>query len=76
MMLAFLPGCAKEHFEELACPNVVVYSCEAQAMAANELAAGKTPTLMRYMQDYSVIRDQARNCAGLEKPKPHCPANK
>lgn len=76
-IVLMLTGCeSNRHFEAVTCPDVVAYSCEVQAEAATELEAGQTPTLMRLMQDYKVMRDQARACAGVPMPKPNCQPHK
>lgn len=75
-LASLLTACAPARFETVTCPDVVAYDCEVQAEAATELEAGQTPTLMRMMQDYKVMRDQARACAGVPMPNPNCQPHK
>lgn len=66
---SLLTGCATVGFEAggvAACPPVVGYSRDFQARAAEELA--RLPdgsAVVEMMADYAVMREQARDCAGL-----------
>lgn len=63
-----LTGCATGGSEpriSTVCPPVVEYTREFQARAAEEL--GRLPVesaIAEMLADYSVMRDQARTCAG------------
>lgn len=63
---SLLTGCAKAGFEVgglAACPPVVEYSREFQARAAEELEMlPDGSAVVEMMEDYAVIRDQARAC--------------
>lgn len=58
MMLLLLTGCETAHSS--AGLTVIEYSKEVQIKAADEMASGVAPTLNLMMNDYSVLRDQAR----------------
>lgn len=58
MMLLLLTGCETAHSS--AGLSVIEYSKEVQIKAADEMAAGTAPTLNLMINDYSVLRDQAR----------------
>lgn len=60
MTLSFLSGCAREPSRKLILPDVVEYSKATQIKAADELQACHSPTIMEFMKDYSVMRDQTR----------------
>ena len=53
-----LTGCAKTN-SNLGL-TVIEYSAETQGKAADEMEAGQCPTLNGFINDYSVLRDQAR----------------
>jgi len=61
-----LTGCTAAGFDAngmAACPPVVEYSREFQARAAEELASlPNGSTVIEMMNDYVVMRDQARAC--------------
>lgn len=58
MTLSLLTGCAAGNSS--AGPDVIEYSRETQGKAADELQGCAAPTIMEFMKDYSVMRDQAR----------------
>ena len=64
---SWLTGCATAGFEPggvAACPPVVEYSREFQARAAEELAVlPEGSAIVEMMNDYAVMRDQARVCS-------------
>lgn len=67
MISSLLTGCAGANFSDeakLAIPDVIEYSLDRQISAADELEQFKVPTLMEFMKDYSVMRDQARRATG------------
>jgi len=61
-----LTGCATAGFEAnglAACPPIVEYSRELQALAAEELALlPDGAAIVEMMGDYAVMRDSAREC--------------
>lgn len=63
---SWLTGCATAGFEAGgvgACPPVVEYSRELQALAAEELALlPDGSAIVEMMGDYAVVREQAREC--------------
>ncbi|SUZ33488.1 hypothetical protein ROE7235_03259 [Roseibaca ekhonensis] len=65
----WLTGCATTGFEAnglAACPPVVEYSRELQARAAEELALlPDGSAIVEMLNDYAVMRDQARACTDL-----------
>ncbi|UYP69806.1 hypothetical protein OIU14_07965 [Thalassobacter stenotrophicus] len=67
MATSWLTGCATAGFESggvAACPPVVEYSREFQARAAEELAVlPEGSAIVEMMNDYAVMRDQARVCS-------------
>lgn len=67
MMCSSLIGCGGATFSDearIALPDVIEYSQETQIKAADELLSCPVPTLMEFMKDYSVMRDQARRARG------------
>jgi len=58
-MLLLLSGCAKtvSSFEGF---SVIEYDAETQDKAADEIEGLGCPTLNMFINDYSVLRDQAR----------------
>lgn len=66
ILCSFLTGCAGGIFsgsdaDELAVPDVVVYSKETQNKAADELEMYPVPVVTEMMKDYGVMRDQAKS---------------
>lgn len=63
---SWLTGCATAGFEAnglAACPPIVEYSRELQALAAEELALlPDGAAIVEMMGDYAVMRDSAREC--------------
>jgi len=63
MIVSLLSGCAGANFSDeakIAIPDVVEYSRETQKMAADELSSCSCPTVIEFMKDYFVMRQQAR----------------
>jgi hypothetical protein len=63
MTVSLLSGCAGVSFSDeakLAIPDVVAYSKETQRKAADELSSCNCPTIIEFMKDYFVMRQQAR----------------
>lgn len=58
MMPLLLSACAPAHSN--AGLSVIEYSREVQENAATEMENGQCTTLNTFMNDYSVLRDQAR----------------
>lgn len=59
MMMPLLSGCKTVHYSSAGL-SVVEYSRSAQVAAAQEMQGGSCPVLNSFMNDYSVLRDQAR----------------
>lgn len=62
--MLWLTGCAMPGSKTRApCPPVVNYSVLEQTRAANEVEAlAKDAVIVRMLNDYAVLRDQARAC--------------
>lgn len=58
-MLLLLSGCGKT-VSSAGGFSVIQYDAETQARAADEMESGACPALNMFMNDYSVLRDQAR----------------
>lgn len=69
---SWLTGCATAGFEAnglAACPPVVEYSRAEQKRAADEIAPlPRNAVIVGWLADYSVMREQARGCAGKFSP--------
>ena len=65
---SLLSGCATVGSEtggSTVCPPVVVYSRAEQQRAAGEIASlPRDAVIIGWLADYSVMREQARGCAG------------
>lgn len=59
MTALLLTACATE-VSECSGLTVIKYSEPAQIMAADEMEGGQCPMLNKFINDYSVLRDQAR----------------
>lgn len=57
--LSCLTACAQGTSRAL--PDVVGYDKATQNKAADELENNKVPTLMEFMKDYKIMRDQTRS---------------
>lgn len=65
--LLLLSGCAGATFSKearIALPDIIEYSHERQIKAADELGQFEVPTLMEFLKDYYVMRQQARRARG------------
>jgi hypothetical protein len=65
--MSLLAACATVSSEPVVgvCPPVVEYSQAEQAQAADEIASlPRNAVIIGWISDYSVMRDQARSCAG------------
>jgi len=69
---SWLTGCARVGIETggvAACPPVVEYSRAEQKRAADEIAPlPRNAVIVGWLADYSVMREQARGCAGKFSP--------
>lgn len=59
MTTLLLSGCGQVH-SKAGNFSVIEYSDKTQEKAAEEMESGKCPTLNTFINDYSVLRDQAR----------------
>ena len=66
MTVSLSSGCAPVRSDALALPDIVAYTPAIQARAADELEACPAPTVMEFMKDYGVMRDQTRAAQGRE----------
>jgi len=67
IVTGLLSACATVSSEQVVgvCPPVVEYSQAEQALAADEVEAlPQNAVIVGWLNDYSVMRDQARSCAG------------
>jgi len=55
---SLLTACSTAHSNAL--PDVIEYTKETQIKAAKELQGNDVPTLLEFMKDYKVMRDQVR----------------
>ena len=64
--MIFLTGCAtvsSEHGARTYCPPLVEYSREEQRRVAEEVEAlPENTTILEWLADYAVLREQARAC--------------
>lgn len=66
MMALPLGGCGTPAFDSLAIPDVIPYTAEQQVMAADEMESQACPVLNEFINDYGVMRDQARAARGQD----------
>lgn len=64
MIVPLLTSCAPVSFNKLACPDVLEYSANIQNKAANEIEKNNIPTIIEFLKDYKVMRDQSKACFG------------
>lgn len=59
MTMLLLTSCSTAASRAL--PDVIQYSKDKQRLAAYELTNNNVPTLMEFIKDYKVMRDQTRS---------------
>lgn len=67
MLMPLLGGCSTPAFDRLAIPDVIPYSAAMQTKAAHEMkTCTNCETMILFINDYGVMRDQARAARGVD----------